>query len=161
VLKNSGPQDFVSFALKFDLENVGDTFSTNMFVVRTLSSNAAGDDYSPKGFGLMFAFGQGNATVTGTTYAKNKLRSTFGVMDFDGPVKIALGNAQALLIRLADATFNKGPEGLFTPGKANGAVVSATFELAAVPLPATLPLALGAFGALAFVARRRKGATQV
>ena len=40
-------------------------------------------------------------------------------------------------------------------------VVNATFTLAAVPIPATLPLIVSALGMMGFVARRRKAAAKV
>lgn len=159
VLANSGPQGFTSADLDFELAAVGDSFSLDLFVVRTLQTAVAADDFVAQAFALVFDFGQGTATVTGTSYAETDGTDVWGVLDFDGPVTIALGNAQALVITLADVVFNVGTGG-FTPGKANGATVSATFELAAVPLPASLPLGLGAIGLLGLIARRRKAASQ-
>jgi len=158
-IPNSGGQTFVSAPLDFDLGNVGDTATLDLFVVRTRERTADADDFLPKAFGLLFSFGQGSVILTGTSYAVNDGVNVFGFLDFDGPVSIALGNAQALVISLSDLVFNAGV-GAFTPGKANGALVSASFELVAVPLPATLPLGLGALGLLGFVARRRKAVVQ-
>ena len=160
VLKNSGAQKYTSTELDFTLVNVGDTFTLDLFVVRTLQKAVAVDDFIEQAFSLVFDFGQGSATVTGTTYAETDGTDVYGVLDFDGPVTIALGNAQALVITLADVVFNVGTGG-FTPGKKNGAVVSVTFELASIPLPASLPLGLGALGLLGLISRRRKAAVQV
>ena len=159
VLKNSGRQGFTSAPLSVNLENPGDTASIDLFVVRTLQTAVAADDFVKKAFSLVFDFGQGTAVMTGTSYAERDGLDVYGVLDFDGPVTVALGNAQALVITLKNVFFNRGT-GVFAPGKANGTVVAATFELATVPLPASLPLGLGALGLLGLIARRRKAAAQ-
>lgn len=157
---NSGPQGFVSAALDFALD-VGDSFSTDLFVVRTFETVLNADDLIPKAFALLFSFGQGSATITGTTYAQSSGANSFGVIDFDGPAVIALGGGENLVIELTDAMFNTGPLGFFIPGKATGALIAANFTLAAdqvsaVPLPASLPLALGALAMLGYLRRRHK-----
>ena len=165
-LSNKGSQVFTSAETDFELA-VGETTSISLFVVRTLQKVVAVDDFVEKAFSLVFDFGPNlTATVNGNSYAEtgdidgDGVLDVYGVLDFEGPVTIALGNAQELVITLTDVVFNLGVNPSFTPGKKNGAVVSATFALAAVPLPATLPLGLGALGLLGLIARRRKAVSQ-
>jgi hypothetical protein len=155
VLSNTGAQTYVSSALNFDLVNVGDSFTTDLFVVRVLSSAVALDDYIAKAFGYNFALNVGSAGLTGTTYAADSGATTSGVFDVDGPVTIALGGGIGLVVSMSDLLFNTGPLGSFTPGKENGAVASVTFTLATIPLPASALMLLAALGGLGVAARRR------
>lgn len=157
-LPNFGPQGFVSAALDFDLENIGDSSSFDLFVIRTLQSAIDGNDGIASPFALTFSFGQGSTTVTGTTFAQTVDGITQGFITFDNDGFINLGNATALVVSLADRTYNAGTQGFFTPGKDNGALVDVEFSLAAVPLPAALPLFLSALGLMGFLGRRRQAA---
>jgi hypothetical protein len=108
--------------------------------------------------------GYGVATVTGTTFgvidgvAPNSTQ--FGRIVFNNVAAIRISATQQIEFSLADGVFNTGTNAL-TPGKANGAVVSVTATLAAVPVPASLPLAALGLGLLGLVARRRKVAQAV
>ena len=155
VIPNSGAQTFVSAPLSFDLDAVGDSFTIDLFIVRTLRSTLESNDSTARPFTLAFSFGQGDASISGTTYAQTAGGQTYGVLDFVRGGFINLGDGTALRISLDDATFNAGPAGFFTPGKANGALVAANFMLSPVPVPASLPLGLSAILMMAFVTCRR------
>ncbi|MCF7702196.1 hypothetical protein [Loktanella sp. M215] len=159
VVKNSGSQVFMSAPLSFGLDAVGDSFTADLFIVRTLQKALDGNDTMAKPFTLAFSFGQGTTSVSGTTYAQTAGGMTYGVIDFTNGGFINLRDGTALRVSLNDATFNAGPAGTFTPGKANGALVNATFTLSPVPVPASLPLGLSAILMMAFVAKRRKSTT--
>ena len=157
-IPTGGAQTFVSAPLSFGLDAVGDSFAADLFIVRTRQSTLDGNDTTARPFTLAFSFGQGDTSVSGTTYAQTAGGQTYGVLDFANGGFINLGDGTALRIRLNDATFNAGPTGFFTPGKADGALVAATFTLSPVPVPASLPLGLSAILMMAFVARRRTSA---
>ena len=158
VIPNSGSQTYTSTPLSFGLNAVGDSFTTDLFIVRTLRSTLENNDTTARPFTLAFSFGQGDTSVSGTTYAQTAGGQTYGVLDFANGGFINLGDGTVLRISLNDATFNAGPAGFFTPGKVDGALVAATFTLSPVPVPASLPLGLSAILMMAFLARRRTSA---
>jgi hypothetical protein len=154
IIPNHGPQGFVSSSFSADLVNIGDSFTTDLFVVRTLNSTVKANEPNPRPFALQFATSVGTASLTGTTYGKTQGSTSFGVMDFTGPAFINIGGGQRLKISMADVFFNEGPAGFYTPGKANGGIASVTLSLAEVPVPASFPLLLAALGGMAWVRRR-------
>jgi hypothetical protein len=156
-IKNSGSQVYTGAPISFEnLNEIGNSFSLPLFVVRTLEPTVDPDDMTPKPFALLFNLaGFGSATVTGTTVGVIKDGYHFGRIVFDNVAAIRVSATEQILISLASTIFNQG-EGALRPGKANGATITAVATLAAVPVPASLPLAALGLGLLALVARRRK-----
>jgi hypothetical protein len=78
--------------------------------------------------------------------------STWDEIDVDPPIGVATGFLGGFSL-LAGQSFN-----IFLQVGAASLPVSATanFEVSAIPVPASLPLALSAIGLLGFAARRRK-----
>lgn len=172
-LANSGSQ-VPNFSILTGLDSVtsavGSTQTVNLFVLRTLQTKfepgkpGKPDDGKLSPFGLQFNIqGFGGALLSGVTYAVNALGGAYGVFDVTSAHgDIYLGAGKHLFIDVADAIFNKGTAtGFYAPGKANGAVISAKFTIgvSSVPLPAALPMGMGALALMGFVGRRRKNKT--
>lgn len=152
-LANSGPLNFAGTTISTtDLSNVGDSFTDNLFRLVAFDVGIDPDDVIPQPISVTFNFeGLGAVSLMGTTVGA----ATGAIASF-APGVLNIGGGLAIVVSIADTAFNS-INGQYVSGKAGAAPVSATFTLAAVPLPATLPLGLLALGGLVAVARRRKG----
>ncbi len=148
-----GPRpSFTSRSLSFNLDNVGDTLTTDLFVATTGSNLGINlpVDSTLQPFSLIFTLNSLLATVNGTTSGLSEAGNSFGFIDFQNDALLNLGNGLAVSISLGDARFNSGTGTSFTPGENSGALISATFGLVnAVPEPTTLPLVACGLGLLA------------
>jgi hypothetical protein len=153
-LSNSGSLGYTgSTVTTSDLTNVGDSFTTDLFRIVAFDAGIDGDDVVPKPASITFDFGGlGIITLMGTTVG-----SSTGATAVFASGTLNIGGGLAIVVSIADTVFNS-VGGAYVSGKSGATPVTATFTLAAVPLPATLPLGLLALGGLAAVARRRKSA---
>lgn len=150
-LSNKGAQAFTGTDLTFDLANVGDSFTADIFRLVAFDVGIDADDIVPKPASATFDFGAlGTLVLTGTTVG-----TTAGAIASFGSGVLNVGGGLAIVVSIADTTFNS-INGQYVSGRTGATPIAATFTLAAVPLPATAPLALLALGGLAVVARRRK-----
>lgn len=134
-----------------DLANTGDSFTTDIFRLVAFDQGIDADDLVPKPISATFDFGSlGVLTLLGTTVG-----SASGAVASFASGFVNVGDGLRLIVSIADAAFATDGTS-YVSGKAGAAPVTATFTLAAIPLPATAPLALLALGGLAAVARRRK-----
>ena len=159
VLSPSGPQIFTGAEYAIELTNVGDSVTMDLFGLVQYDSPLNTDDLIHSPTSVTFDFGVfGIATILGESFglgtALDPMASAFA--DYFGEIVIDLGNGTAIIVTIADTAFG-AVNGLFTNGRPGFGLVTATFTLAAIPLPAAgllLPAGLGALGAL----RRRKAA---
>jgi hypothetical protein len=159
VLKNSGPQAFTGASYSFDLSSVGDSVSMNLYSLVAFDAPIAADDLLPRPSTATFDFGAGIGAVTvlGNTFAVGKGTLGYAVAQFADTI-IRVSSTLGIKISLADTIFGTDGNGNFVTGGSGKSAVSATFTLAAVPLPAALPLSLLALGAIGAAGRRRKSA---
>ncbi len=156
VLAPSGSQNFNGSTISFDLTNPGDSFSADIYGLVTFETAVDPDDFIASPSTATFDFGFAVQTILGTTGAVQVGQSISALAQFiDGFVDI--GGGQRILISLTNTVFGAGT-GLFTNGRPGVGFVNATFTLAAVPLPASLPLGVSALALLGLLARRRKPA---
>ncbi len=160
VLSPSGAQNFNGSTISFALNNNGDSFSTDIFGLVHYDAPVNADDLIPRPSTATFDFGLGSATLQGTTVA-------LGSIGGPGPAlatylygRVIISATQQIRITLTDTIFGSN-NGTFVNGRPGVGIVNATFTLAAVPVPATLPLIVSALGMMGFVARRRKAAAKV
>lgn len=148
-----GPRPaFTSRSLSFNLDNVGDTLTTDLFVATTGSNPGINlsVDSALRPFSLIFTLNGLMARVNGTTAGVYDDVNSLGFIDFQNDALLNLGTGLAVSISLGDARFNSGTGTSFTPGENRGALISATFGLVnAVPEPTTLPLVACGLGLLA------------
>jgi hypothetical protein len=158
VLKNSGPQAFTGANYSFDLSNVGDSVSMNVYSLVAFDTPIAADDLLPRPSTATFDFGAGIGAVTvlGNTFAVGSGTLGYAMAQFADTI-IRVSATLGIKISLADTIFATDRNGNFITGGSKSPV-SATFTLAAVPLPAALPLSLLALGAIGVAGRRRKSA---
>lgn len=157
VLSPSGPQNFNGSTIGFDLSNVGDSATLGLYGLVTYEPSIDADDLTPGASNTTLDFaGLGSLVIQGQTRGvlgtPNSALATF----LDGFIYI--GDGLRVLVSLADTVFATDGSS-YLRGRPGVGVVTATFTLAPVPLPATLPLGLGALGLMGFVARRRKTPT--
>lgn len=155
VLSPKGPQAFNGATYNFDLTNIGDTFSTDIYGLVHYDSPLNPDDLIPRPGTATFNFGGsiGSLILQGLTYAVDGAPQHAIATYQSGMIQV--GAALAIMVSLADTTF--GTDGTsFVAGRAGIGFVNATFTLASIPLPATLPLGLSALGLLGFMSRRSK-----
>jgi hypothetical protein len=141
----------------FDLNTVGESFTTALFRIGTSEVALNVDDLLPKAIDVAFNFGlpePGYAgSAVGLTGAAWFLQS-FGYVVWDDQLKLAFGNTGLLGVNLSDAVFG-------LPGKAD---VSATFTLlradsgTPAPVPEPSSLALLGMGVAALAAARKRRA---
>ena len=159
VMSPSGPQNFNGSVVSIDLANIGDTFSLDLFGLVHYDAPLNADDliHSPTSVTLDLGV-FGTRVITGETYGVGVPLSPIAhaFADYFNTVGFNIGGGLRILASLADVSFGATPSGNFINGRPGFGVVTATFTLAAVPLPATLPLGLGALALMGFAARRRK-----
>lgn len=156
----NGP--FTSDFGSFDLDNIGDIFSFDASVPYTDEPSVEAEDTALSPFSVLFDVASyGMAEWLGTTNGRILGGERFGFpYPFNGPLGFALlgiDGGKALNFAGLTGPFKLGVLEL-APGRKNGVVASYTIQLvpAPVPLPAALPLALGALGLLGVASRRRK-----
>lgn len=156
-LSNSGAQAFNGATYTFDLTNVGDSASMDIFSLITFDAPIDADDLVPKPSTATFDFGGiiGAITLMGTTSAVSSMG--YAIATYVSDV-INVGGGQGIVVSLSDTIFATDGTS-FVNGSAGKGFVNATFTLAAVPVPAALPLSLAALGLMGFVGRRRKSNT--
>jgi hypothetical protein len=157
VLSRSGPQNFNGASYNFNLNSVGDSASMDIYGLVQYDGPLNSDDLIPKPSTATFDFGGliGSITILGTSVGVLG-KPDYAIATFVSDV-IRISSTQGILISIRDTIF--GTNGVsFVNGRAGIGFVNATFTLAAVPLPAALPLSLLALGAIGVAGRRRKSA---
>jgi hypothetical protein len=158
-LSNTGPQAFTGATYSFDLNAIGDSVSKDIYGLVAFDSPIDPDDVLPRPSTATFDFGAlGSVTVLGTSMAVGSGTVGYAIATFVSDF-IRVSATEGIKISISDTIFATDSFGNFVTGSAGKGVVNATFTLAAVPLPAALPLSLGALGLMGFVGRRRKSKT--
>ena len=147
--------------------DVGESATFDLFHIWTDEADVGYDDLAPKPIAVDFSFADPTAwgapvagSIGGSTSGDKSLFGLIqkGKLTWDGPLTLAFGQGGTgkLTFALSDAIFNTGLFGL-KEGWKHGATVQATvsYDVAPVPLPAALPLLLGALGLMGVAARRR------
>lgn len=156
VLSSSGPQNFNGATYTFDLSNIGDSVSMDIYGLVAYDAPIDADDLIPQASTAAFDFGGlGSVVVDGTTAAFGSGMTGYALASFVSTL-IRISATEAIRIALSDTIFGTDGSGNFVTGRAGVGFVNATFTLAAIPVPATLPLVLSGLGMLGFAARRRK-----
>ena len=152
ILAPSGAQNFNGADYSFDLNNLGDSASMDIFGLVQYDAPYGADDLLPQPIKTTFDFGGaiGNITLTGASYAVLG-NPSHALATFMSDI-IRISATQGIVISIKDTIFGVNE----VEGRPGMGLVNATFTLAAVPLPAALPLSLVALGAMGFVGRRRK-----
>lgn len=161
ILSNIGAQQFNGSTLSFNLSNIGDSVTLDLFRLVHFDAPLNGDDLIHSPSTVTFNFGAfGTQTVNGETFGLGNPGGTAGsaFADYLNDVSFNIGGGLRIIASVADTVFGSDTQGTFVNGLPGAGVVKATFTLAPVPLPATLPLGMGALALMGFVARRRKGA---
>lgn len=144
---------------------VGESATVRLFDIWTDETTVNGDDRVAKPIQTSFSFTDpvAGGAISGSTVGESSLFGIFqqGRLTWDGPLTLNFGSngTGRFTLALTDAIFNDGLFGL-DEGRRNGAHVKAklTYDVAPIPLPAALPMLLGAFGLLGAAARRRGAA---
>lgn len=158
VMSPSGPQNYEGSTSSFDLTNVGDTATADLFGMVHYDAPINADDLLHKAMSVTFDFGAyGTRKILGESFAvfASGGDPDHAEVDFLAPISFNIGGGLRILVELADTHFGTFND-IFTNGRPGFGNVTATYTLAAVPLPAALPMGMGALGLMAFVARRRK-----
>lgn len=155
-LSPTGPQNFNGATYSFDLDNIGDSVSMAVYGLVAFDSPINDDDLLPRPSTATFDFGSlGAVTAEGVSYAVGLGLTGYAFATFV-PTMIRVSPTEAILISLSDTIFGTDGHGVFTENRAGIGYVNATFTLASIPLPATLPLVLAGLGAMGAVASRRR-----
>lgn len=155
VLSPSGAQNFNGATYSFDLVNAGDSVSMDVYGLVHFNASLDADDLIPRPSTATFDFGGaiGSITILGTSFGVAGAPASALATFVSGIIRVAPG--LGIQITLADTVF--GTDGTaFVRSRAGIGFVNATFELASIPVPASLPLSLTALGLMGFVAQRRK-----
>lgn len=142
---------------------VGESHRFDLFRIWTDAGSLKPDDRVAQPITATVRFGEplGVGAFSGSTVGEPVGRFyQQGRLEWDGPLTLNFGpnGSGQVTLSLSEAIFNKGFRSL-AAGAQNGAMVSGTlrYDVAPVPLPAALPLLIGAFGLMgATVARRRR-----
>lgn len=158
----SGPLKFTNATYSNTL-GLGGSTTRNVFNIIHFDAPLQADDVIPKPISVTFTTAFGAGTIGGTTFAVATdtigTNKGYGKADFDATVLDFWTGAGHLLISLADTTFGS-KNGVFTNGKPYQGKVIATYSyVATIPLPAALPMGMGALGLMGFISRRRKAKT--
>lgn len=161
VLSPYGPQTFNGATYTFDLNNVGDSVSMDVYGLVTYDTPINADDLGQSPTTATFDFGSlGSTIVSGVSQAINGAATTPSTLGYAiatfAPSFIRVSATEAIFIFLSDTVFGTANGTDFVDGRSGVGMVNATFVLAPIPLPATLPLVVAGLGAMGAVARRRK-----
>lgn len=160
VLSPSGPQNFNGATYTFDLTNVGDSASMDIYGLVAFDAPIDPDDVLPRPSTASFDFGAGigSIVINGTTQAiaNASLPTTLGyaLATFTSDI-IRVAPGLGIKITLADTVFGTDANGNFTVNRDGVGFVNATFTLATVPVPAGGLLLLTALGGVAALRRRK------
>lgn len=157
VLQASGPQNFNGAMYTTADLNVGESQDIDVYGLVHFDAPLGADDLDAKPSTATFDFGAfGTRTILGTTVGRLDTNDAYA--DFGDAISFAVGGGLRIIVTLADTVFGVDSQDNFVNGRAGFGLVTATITVAAVPVPATLPLGLSALGLMALVARRRKSA---
>ncbi len=120
----------------FDLTNVGDSVTAQLFTIGTNESALNLDDLLPQAIDVAMSFSTPNPGFSGEIYGLTGAAwflQSFGYVAWDNPLLVSFGNTGLLAISLTNAVF----------GLPGSAVISAVFELRQVdtgdPAGTTVP----------------------
>ncbi len=156
VLNPTGPQEFTSTHVDLSLTNLGDSATFDLFGLVHYDAPLDPDDLMPRPTSASFDFGGalGQLTLWGNTLAFSTSPG-IAVASFLSDV-LRISTTEGIRVSIADTFF--GTDGTsFVNGRPGMGVVQATFTLAAVPLPAGLPLLAAALGLLGLMRLKRRG----
>lgn len=153
--------------LDFNLNNVGDSTTFNLFKIWTDETTVNPDDTVAKPISVAFSFTSPElfgGSVDGSTVGQSVLFGFYqaGKLTWDngGDATFNFWGGGRLGVHLTDVTFNEGLFGLHE-GKKHGGIVDATFTLSAVPEPATWLTMIAGFGMIGAAMRRRRAVVAV
>ena len=161
VLKPSGPQNFNGSTIGFDLTNIGDSYIIDLFGLVHFDAPLGKDDTIKSPSTVTLNMGNlGTGVIAGVTYGEGDIGSPKGyaVADYQNTVRFLVGNGLQVRASIADITFGSDANGMFVNNRPGFGKVTATFTLAAVPVPAGGLLLIGALGGLAALRRRKAAA---
>jgi hypothetical protein len=170
-----GVQKLSPINLNFNLNNVGDTFTRDLFRIYTDETTVNDDDLVPQPITVAFNFTQPEGfggNVDGTTQGNSEwnwvwiflFNTQNGTVTWNGDAVLPFTGGQ-LQIHLTDETFNEEASllglGGLNEGKKHGSKVAATFTLlapqtAGVPEPATWAMMISGFGMAGAMLRQRR-----
>lgn len=139
---------------------VGDHYEFSVFDIWTNETEVLGDDLIARPISVKFNFNSPETAgkAMGTTSGFDDFVQ-LGEVTWDNPTVFSFGQGGTgkFSVELTNAIFNEGVFGL-EPGPDFGETVLAklTYDVAPVPLPATLPLLLGGLGIAGAMSRRAR-----